>query len=171
MIANFITGLRIILSITLIFFKLDNTFFIILYSICGITDILDGYIARKTKTESRFGAKIDSIADLFFGIVIIKILYPIIVSNELCLIWIIAIGIMKLISLFVIFNKYKTFAIIHTYLNKVTGLLIFLSPYFMVFLNKVIILYLVCFIATITAIEELCINLKSTKLEINKKQY
>lgn len=44
--------------------------------------------ARKTKTETKAGGKLDSIADLVFGIVIIKVLYPIIISKR---IWIVCI--------------------------------------------------------------------------------
>lgn len=35
----------------------------LLFSIAGITDWLDGYLARRWKTESRFGAFLDPVAD------------------------------------------------------------------------------------------------------------
>jgi len=35
----------------------------LLFTIAGITDWLDGYLARKWKTESRFGAFLDPVAD------------------------------------------------------------------------------------------------------------
>ena len=67
--ANVITLIRIGLAISLLFIRKYSPLFLILYSICGFTDILDGYIARKTKTESNFGARLDTIADLLFFIV------------------------------------------------------------------------------------------------------
>ena len=45
------------------------------YIYCGISDILDGFIARKTKNESEIGAKLDSVSDIIFVVVaMIKIL-------------------------------------------------------------------------------------------------
>jgi len=52
--------------------------FLILYVICGLSDVLDGIIARKTNTTSNFGAKLDTIADfIFVTILLIKILYAV----------------------------------------------------------------------------------------------
>ena len=53
----------------------------ILYFICGFTDILDGYIARKTKTESNFGTKLDTISDLLFFIVMFIIMFDIFLKD------------------------------------------------------------------------------------------
>ena len=63
--ANIISILRIIFSLSLIFVDLFTWKFVLLHLLCGARDILDGYIARKTKTESIFGAKLDTIADTF----------------------------------------------------------------------------------------------------------
>ncbi|WP_414716783.1 CDP-alcohol phosphatidyltransferase family protein [Syntrophomonas wolfei] len=37
----------------------------VFYSYCGITDIADGIIARKTYTQSSFGEKLDSMQILY----------------------------------------------------------------------------------------------------------
>lgn len=169
MIANIVTISRIILSLTLLISNFDNTIFLIIYTICGITDMLDGYVARKMKTESKLGSKLDSLADIFLGIVIVKTLYPIVASKQVYLVFTIAIGILKLISIFIIVKKYKKIAIIHTYLNKITGFLIFLLVYFISFSNMEIIIYATFFIAMITALEELYINIKLKNLDTNYK--
>lgn len=169
MIANFITILRIILSLIILIFNFNNTIFLIIYTICGITDILDGYIARKMKTESELGGKLDSLADIFLGIVIIKKLYSFILSKWIYLIFATIICILKFTSIFIIFKKYKKLVIIHTYLNKITGFVIFLLIYFITFSNIEIVIYVIFFIAIITAFEELYINIKSKKLDANKK--
>jgi Phosphatidylglycerophosphate synthase len=69
---NILSISRILLSIGL-FFSVDNgTLFIIIYLICGISDAVDGYIARKNGTTSQFGARLDSIGDLvMFGVFIV----------------------------------------------------------------------------------------------------
>lgn len=169
MIANYVTITRILLSVALIFFRFDKATFFIIYTISGLTDILDGYIARKTKTETKAGGKLDSIADLVFGIVIIKVLYPIIISKRIWIVWIIIIFLVRLISIFIVLKKYKTFAILHTYLNKIAGVLIFLLPYFIFTKYENVFINLSYIIATLSSIEEMCINLKSKSINQNKK--
>jgi len=46
-IANYITGLRIISCIVMLFFEINSLSFMILYLIAAMSDVLDGYIARK----------------------------------------------------------------------------------------------------------------------------
>lgn len=38
------------------------------YAFCGMTDMTDGYVARKLKAETKTGALLDSIADIVFVI-------------------------------------------------------------------------------------------------------
>ena len=63
---NYITALRMVGSVCLIFIRPLSPLFFGVYTLAGITDALDGYIARKTHTASAFGAKLDSAADLLF---------------------------------------------------------------------------------------------------------
>ena len=72
---NAITFSRLVGAILLIFLKpLDLGFFII-YTIAGISDAIDGYVARKMGGETDFGSKLDSVADLaFYTVMMIKIL-------------------------------------------------------------------------------------------------
>lgn len=51
--------------------------FFCFYTFAGITDVLDGFIARRTNTESDKGARLDSIADLMFYTVMIIRLFPV----------------------------------------------------------------------------------------------
>ena len=85
---NYITFCRIIGSILLLFLKPFSIAFFAIYSICGISDLLDGYIARSTKTTSEFGAKLDSIADLsFYAVMFLKIFPTLIDTLPLWLWW------------------------------------------------------------------------------------
>lgn len=169
MVANFITIIRIILSILLLILKPFSLIFLIIYSICGFTDILDGYVARRLNIESNLGARLDTISDLIFFSIMSFILYPIIKSNLYLIIFILLILLIRIISIYIIFNKYKTFAILHTYGNKISGLLLFSLTYIinLDFIN--IMVYTVCTIILIFAIEELIINLKSKNLNLNQK--
>ena len=66
--ANILTNIRILCSIALLFCPVFSVVFYALYVIAGLTDIVDGWVARKTHTVSEFGAKLDTIADIVFVI-------------------------------------------------------------------------------------------------------
>ena len=68
-IANYISISRIVMSILLLVTKTLTLPFIIIYLYCGVSDMVDGYIARKSKNTSKIGEKLDSIADIIFVII------------------------------------------------------------------------------------------------------
>lgn len=73
-IPNILTTLRIGCCLSIIFCKPLSVTFIILYISAGITDMLDGFAARKLNAVSSFGERYDSVADtLFIGICLFKI--------------------------------------------------------------------------------------------------
>lgn len=69
----------------------------------------------------------------------------------------------------VVFVKYKTFGILHTYGNKITGVVLFAFPLSLVFVQPDVLMYIICVVASISAIEELFIHLSSNELLANKK--
>ena len=62
--ANLLTLTRIPLALCLLFTAPLSTSFFFLYTLAGITDMLDGPISRRTHTASRSGARLDSLADV-----------------------------------------------------------------------------------------------------------
>ncbi|OPJ62855.1 CDP-alcohol phosphatidyltransferase family protein [Clostridium oryzae] len=163
-IPNIISILRILLSATLFVLKPLTLLFLLIYSICGFSDIIDGYIARKTNSASRFGSILDSIADIIFMSSVIIALLPILLIPIKILIWIMLITFARIVSLLIVYFKYHTFAILHTYANKATGLFLFCCPYLFRFVDITILGYVVCAIASLSAIEELVINITSKEL-------
>ena len=168
-IANYISITRIFFSITLLFIRPLSMLFLLLYILCGITDIIDGYIARKTHTESRLGSKIDSIADLIMIIVLMFVLFPFFHLNHSIIMWVVIIGVIKVISIIIVFIKYRTFEIIHTYGNKIVGFVLFMYPISLYFIQSNISLYIICIIASLAAFEEILINVSSDVLTANRK--
>ena len=65
-IANILTGCRVFGSILLLFFPVFSLEFYITYILCGFSDMIDGTIARKTNSASKFGSQLDTVADLIF---------------------------------------------------------------------------------------------------------
>ena len=73
--ANLITGTRILCSVALLFCPAFSLPFFVLYLAAGLTDMIDGPVARKNGTVSEFGAKLDTTADfLFVAACLIKLL-------------------------------------------------------------------------------------------------
>jgi phosphatidylglycerophosphate synthase len=67
--ANMITTLRLIFSAWLVVLSISSQFFLLMFVLvflCGLTDFLDGFIARKYKIESKIGAFLDRMADKVF---------------------------------------------------------------------------------------------------------
>lgn len=168
-IPNIITLSRIVLSFALLFVKPQTLGFFLIYAACGITDFLDGYIARKGNLTTNFGATLDSIADFIFACIILFIYLPILKIPFWSFVCIVIIFIIRFSSLMVGFSKYKKLAFLHTYANKLTGFLLFSSPLLLLILGMNVTCFTLCMIAGISAIEELAINLISPKLVRDKK--
>ena len=152
--ANIITGLRIIGSIVLFFFDVPSFPFYITYLLCGFSDMIDGTIARKTGAVSNFGAKLDTASDfVFMAVCVVKLLPKINISVWLW-IWISIIAIVKVINIVMGFIRRKELVALHTFLNKITGLLLFLLPLTLQFIVPTYSFAVVCTIATIAAIQE-----------------
>lgn len=160
---NIITFLRICGSVSLIFIEPLTVAFFVIYTLAGISDVLDGFIARRFNVISEFGTKLDSIADfLFYGIMLLKI-FPILTKTLPLGMWaaVIAIIAVRICSYTLAAVKYHRFAALHTYLNKLSGITIFFIPYFIKMPMGLTICNIVCVVAAIAAIEELIIHIWS----------
>ncbi|MEO3947025.1 CDP-alcohol phosphatidyltransferase family protein [Gorillibacterium sp. CAU 1737] len=168
---NLLSGIRIVLALLLFFVEPLGTTFLVVYGMGGLTDILDGWIARRAGTASPLGAKLDSAADLLLVMVLVFTLYSLLALDPLLLLWILGIALLRGFSLFIAFRKYRTFASIHTWGNKATGVLVFLTPFFLLLAPPSPWVPLVCIFATASAVEELVIQLTSRELQLDCKSW
>ena len=153
-IANIVTGCRILGSVLLLFFPAFSIEFYIIYIICGFSDMIDGIIARKTNSTSEFGDKIDTAADLVCVTVsLIKIL-PILHMPKWLWIWGVGIAMIKIGNIIWGYVSKKQFISLHTIMNKITGLILFLFPLTLSFVEVKYSSIVVCSIATFAAIQE-----------------
>ena len=127
-IANIITGSRIIFSLPLLIIPLSSAWFYVLYLFCGLTDMIDGTIAKNTNAVSSFGSNLDTVADFIFMVVCLIKLLPIMHIPVWLWIWISAIAIIKIANITLGFACKKRFVSVHTVLNKITGFALFLLP-------------------------------------------
>ncbi len=168
---NMITFVRILGTICLLFVRPFTLAFYIIYTISGCSDVLDGWVARATKSTSEFGAKLDSVADLlFYAMMLIRIL-PLLLKILPGWIWY-CIGLVLLVRLCAYLTaalKYHCFATLHTYFNKLTGFVVFLIPYVMEL--EIITEYSVgiCVIGGISSLEELLIHLSEKHYDMNRR--
>ncbi len=153
-VANILTGFRILGSILLLFLPVFSKAFYSIYLLCGFSDMIDGTIARKTNSTSELGAKMDTVADLvFITASLVKILPKINIPQWLW-IWGGVIAIIKIGNITWGFVLKKQLIALHTTMNKVTGLLLFLLPLTLPFIELKYSSIAVCFIATFAAIQE-----------------
>ena len=153
-IANILTSCRILGSILLLFFPVFSSSFYITYLLCGFCDMIDGTIARKTNSVSDFGSKIDTAADLVFVAVSFIKLLPNIHIPWWLWIWGGIIAIIKIGNIIWGYISKKQFISLHTIMNKATGLLLFLFPLIISFVELKYFAIVVCSIAIFSAIQE-----------------
>ena len=130
-IANIITITRIFGTICMLFFDVPSKWFYIAYVYSGLSDVLDGFFARRLKIESDLGRKLDSISDLLFYTTMMFKIWPYLQEYLPTYIWaIIWVTLVIRVFLYLYFTiKNNTLLSSHNALNKITGALMFALPF------------------------------------------
>ena len=126
-IPNIITAFRFLGATSLLFCNPAGVAFWVIYDLCGISDMLDGYLARKLNAESNTGAVLDSVADIFLVACCAIRLIPVVQIPTWLWIWAASIVTVKLINQVSALIVYRHLIFPHTMANKLTGLLLFLT--------------------------------------------
>lgn len=158
---NCLTLLRMAGSVVLCLVPVFSTGFYGVYLLCGVTDMLDGALARRLKAESRTGEVLDSLADAFFVLVCLVRLLPRLRFPGWLWAWVGLIALIKLLTLAVGAFRDHRFAFLHTKANKLTGLLLFLFPLALPWLGIVMPGAALCCLATFAAVQELVLTIRS----------
>ena len=152
--ANLITGTRILCSIALLFCQTFSPPFFALYIIAGLTDMIDGTVARKAGTVSEFGAKLDTMADFALVAACLIKLVPVLELPVWLWLWTGGIALIKMITIVSGCVVRKKLITSHTVMNKVTGVLLFILPLTLPTVEVKYSAPLVCTVATFAAIQE-----------------
>lgn len=152
--ANVLSGLRIMLSVALLAPPALSPTFLAIYGTCGLTDMLDGLIARWTKTESEFGAKLDSAADLTLTVVSLAKILPTVVVPVWLWVWVTAIAFVKVVNAVSGLVMRKRLIMPHTIANKAAGFVAFLVPFAIPTFGVVATSIPACALATFAAAQE-----------------
>ena len=155
-IPNILSASRITLCLSLLLVDAMTVPFWVLYVIAGTTDMLDGFLARRWRVESKFGARLDSLADFVFVLVVGYRLFPWLklpAALWMMIGFIAVVKVSNVISSYVIRHK---IAFLHTKANKLTGFLLFVGVMTIRQSYFVPVAWIVACIALFAAVQEGC---------------
>ena len=123
-----------------------------IYVLCGFSDMVDGWLARRLHAESKTGSVLDSIADLSFVICCAIQLLPTLSIPSWLWIWAGIIVTIKISNQIIALTYTKMLCFPHTVPNKLTGFMLFIA---VPTINWCIIpIAIVTVVATFAAIQE-----------------
>ena len=118
---------RIALCLPLLMVDAMTVPFWVLYVMAGLTDMLDSFLARRWGVESNFGARLDSLADFVFVLVVGYKLFPWLKLPATLWMMIGLIALVKASNAFSVFLVKQRIEFPHTKANKLTGFLLFIG--------------------------------------------
>jgi CDP-diacylglycerol--glycerol-3-phosphate 3-phosphatidyltransferase len=118
---------RIVLCLPLLIVDAMTIPFWVIYLIAGLTDMLDGFLARRWGVESKFGARLDSLADFVFVIAVGYKLFPYLKLPTALWMMIGLIALVKVVNAISSFVVKHRIEFLHTKANKLTGFLLFIG--------------------------------------------
>ena len=101
--------------------------FWIIYALCGISDMADGWLARKLKCVTKTGALLDSLADVCFVACCAWQILPILELPQWLWLWAGIIAMIKVVNQISALVMYGCCCFPHTLANKTTGFLLFIA--------------------------------------------
>ena len=126
-IPNLLSVSRIALCLPLLLVDAMTMPFWSLYVTAGLTDMLDGFLARRWGVESKFGARLDSIADIVFILAVGYKLFPYLKLPTALWMMIGLIALIKVVNAISSYMVRHRIEFLHTKANKLTGFLLFIG--------------------------------------------
>ena len=160
-VANIISLSRVAGAVALFFFNSLSKAFLAIYVFCGLTDLIDGPIARKLNATSPLGATLDTVGDVATYLALTKVL---IIKKSVpgwILAWILSAGVVFGIATFISKHRFNKFYLPHTYLGKIFGGAVFVLPIAMQFMPGYVWMSVICSIATVHAFELIYVQSKN----------
>lgn len=152
--ANAVTIGRIALSFALMMPVAFSLAFFLVYALAGLTDMLDGCVARRANSVSELGARLDSIADLALAVVCLEKVLPVIDVPAWLWAWIAVIALVKVANVASGLVVERRLVMLHTSANKVAGIVAFLVPFAIPLFGITAPSTIACTVATFAAVQE-----------------
>lgn len=159
--ANIISSSRIIGACALLCMTSFTPLFLVIYVICGMTDLIDGPIARKYNCTSALGAALDTIGDVLTYLSIVKVLVMQHLIPSWLLIWLFTLIALFFGVAFYALKKFGKFFLPHTYIGKGLGAMVFVLPVMMQVMDGRIWMALICSVITLHYFESFYVQIKS----------
>lgn len=153
-IPNAVTGTRILLGFLLLAFPVFSLNFYLCYLLGGLTDMIDGPLARKMKAESDFGARLDTIADTVFSAAAAFRVLPAVELPHTIWTWIGIIALIKIINILSGLIMNHIYPAVHSLANKGVGFLLFIFPLTCQWIAPAKAAAFLCAFATFAAVQE-----------------
>jgi CDP-diacylglycerol--glycerol-3-phosphate 3-phosphatidyltransferase len=181
---NALSLLRLALSVVLFAIPFGSLVFIALYLACGLTDALDGYLARRLRAVTPLGARLDSAGDFVFFAMYVWVAFrlPNALASGMRLSGLIActcacvalVALLRVASLAVIWKRTGVPGFIHTYANKAAGITLFALLPAIAILGLTSPVASACVIVTlslclVSAVEELLVAVLVTPVDLDRK--
>ena len=152
---NILSLLRMVGAVALLLSDVSGVLFGVLYIVCGISDIADGWLARKLKCVTRTGALLDSVADICFVACLCPLLLPILELPQWLWLWAGVIVAFKVVNQLSAVWVHGRCCFPHTLANKWAGFLLFIAVPMTI--CSIIPISIAAFVATFAAIHEGCV--------------
>lgn len=143
-----------LMSVVLLTLSPRSAVFAALYLLCGVSDALDGFAARRLRTQSARGARLDSAADLLFAAAYAVKILPILPIPRWIGIWIAGIAAVKIVGILRMSRSARGLRVRHSLLNRLTGITVFLLPCAAQWMDVRIGEILVCALASFAAMDD-----------------
>ena len=138
-IPNVMSLLRMALVPWMLLVPVHDPLFWVAYVTIGLTDLLDGWLARRWGAVTKTGALLDSAADALFFLAILVLLFIgdflLLSPGQWYILW--AIVAVRLGNLVGAWRKYGRIVFVHTWANKAAGFLVYLAFPLVVFQPRV----------------------------------
>ncbi|MHC5373645.1 CDP-alcohol phosphatidyltransferase family protein [Enterococcus sp. LJL120] len=129
--ANLFSFSRIIAAPFLIFFGTESWEFLAIYLYCGVSDILDGRIAKSAGIADEAGFHADLIGDLAFLFIALIRLGPQQTLLSWELVWLAGILFFKVVAIVIAYDKFQRFILVMpTFLNRWAWICLFFVPFY-----------------------------------------
>lgn len=172
-IPNLLSFSRIFLSIVIYYVLSHNEKFILIFliAIAGLTDAFDGFIARKLKQVTTFGAKLDSIADFtFYTSFLIWFWIKYYSIWPFYFHWSIVPSALIIITYLITFFRFKEFASFHLYSMKFSAVMAYFAVINSVFFGfNELVIKIALIVWSIAAFETLAASIIIKKIKYNAR--
>lgn len=128
--ADILTSIRVLCGLLILIFPAFSGWYYALYIIGGVTDAIDGAVARRLGTETDFGAKYDTAADFVFAVAVMVKIISSVSFPVWMILWICTIFAIKTANAVIGIVRYRRLIPVHSAINKACGVVCFILPLF-----------------------------------------